>query len=257
MPPVERPFKDHFSDRAAAYAAHRPTYPVALVDFLAEVAPRRELAWDSGCGSGQLSVLLAGRFERVIATDASAEQIAQAAPHPKVRYLHARAEASGLPGATVDLAVAAQAAHWFDLAGYYAEVRRVARPGAVIALATYATMSIDDDVDPVVRRFYADVVGPYWPPERRHTEDGYRSLPFPFDEIPAPELEMRADWALADVIGYVATWSAVRAMAQATGRAPLEAFRRDLARAWGERGGSEATVRPVRWPLSLRVGRLR
>src|SRR5439155_16820661 len=117
--PAEQPFKNHFSDRAAAYAARRPTYPPALAEFLAEVAPRRELAWDSGCGSGQLSVLLAGRFEQVIATDASAEQIAQARPHPKVRYAQAPAEASGLPAAVVDLAVAAQAAHWFDLAGYY------------------------------------------------------------------------------------------------------------------------------------------
>ena len=250
--PAEQPFKNHFSDRAAGYAARRPTYPAALVDFLAEVAPRRELAWDSGCGSGQLSVLLAGRFEQVIATDASAEQIAQARPHPNVRYAQAPAEASGLPAAVVDLAVAAQAAHWFDLARYYAEVRRVARRGAIIALATYATMSVDDDVDGVVKRFYSDVVGPYWPPERRHTEDGYRSLPFPFDELPAPELEMRADWALADVVGYVETWSAVRAMARATGRAPIPELRRDLARAWGP----EATVRPVRWPLALRVGRL-
>ena len=250
--PAERPFKDHFSDHPADYAAHRPTYPVALVDFLAEAAPRRELAWDSGCGSGQLSVLLAARFERVIATDASAEQIAHAVPHPKVRYAHAPAEASGLPDGVADLAVAAQAAHWFDLAGYYAEVRRVARPGAIVALATYATMTIDQDVDPVVRRFYSEIVGPYWPPERRHTEDGYRSLAFPFDEIPAPALEMRADWALADVVGYVETWSAVRAMARATGRAPIEAFRRALAHVWG----AEGTVRPVRWPLSLRIGRL-
>ena len=250
--PAEQPFKNHFSDRAAAYAARRPTYPAALVDFLADVAPRRELAWDSGCGSGQLSVLLAGRFEQVIATDASAEQIAQARPHPNVRYAQAPAEASGLPAAVVDLAVAAQAAHWFDLAGYYAEVRRVARRGAIIALATYATMRIDDDVDGVVKRFYSDVVGPYWPPERRHTEDGYRSLPFPFDELPAPELEMRAEWALADVVGYVETWSAVRAMARATGRAPIPELRRDLARVWGP----EAAVRPVRWPLALRVGRL-
>ena len=84
MPPAEQPFKNHFSDRAAAYAARRPTYPVALVDFLADVAPRRELAWDSGCGSGQLSVLLAGCFEQVIATDASAEQIGRASCRERV-----------------------------------------------------------------------------------------------------------------------------------------------------------------------------
>lgn len=244
-------FKDHFSDGAAAYAVHRPTYPVALVDYLAGIAPHRGLAWDCGCGSGQLSVLLAARFERVIATDASADQIGRASPHPQVDYRCAPAEASGLPDAAVDLATTAQAAHWFDLNAYYAEVMRVARPGAIVALVTYGIMTVDDDVDPAIRHFSTDVLAPYWPPERRHVEDGYRSLSFPFDELRAPTLEIRVDWTLRDVIGYVETWSAVRAMEKAVARASLEAFHRDLTRAWG----SDATVRPVRWPLALRVGR--
>lgn len=245
-------FRDHFSDRAAGYAAHRPTYPPALVDFLAGVSPGRELAWDCGCGSGQLTVLLAGRFERVIGLDASAEQLARATPHPRVEYRCARAESSGLADAAVDLAVAAQAAHWFDLAAYYAEVRRVVRPGGVVALVTYGRLSVVDDVDAVVDRFYSEVLGPYWPPERRHVEDGYRSLPFPFEEIEAPRLEMCQEWTLGRLIGYVETWSAVRALEAAEGCAAVEAFRRELARAWGRAG----VVRPVRWPLSLRVGRV-
>jgi SAM-dependent methyltransferase len=248
--PPQRPFRDHFSDSAAAYAAHRPTYPVALVDFLAGIASRRGLAWDCGCGSGQLSVLLADRFERVIATDASAAQITKAA-HPNIDYRCAPAEASGLPDAVVDLATAAQAAHWFDLNAYYAEVKRVARPGAIVALVTYGIMTVDDEVDPIIRHFHSDMLAPYWPPERRHVEDGYRSLSFPFDEVQAPKLDMRVDWTLTDVIGYVETWSAVRVMEKAEARASIAAFRRDLARAWG----SDVTVRPVRWPLALRVGR--
>src|SRR5207249_7256547 len=125
-----RPFQDHFSDKAAGYAAYRPVYPPALVDALAALAPGRGLAWDAGCGSGQLSLLLAQRFDRVIATDASADQIAHATAHPKVEYRCAPAEASGLADGIADLAVAAQAAHWFDLPDYYAEVRRVAPPRA-------------------------------------------------------------------------------------------------------------------------------
>jgi SAM-dependent methyltransferase len=245
-------FHDHFSQIATAYAAHRPTYPAAVVDLLAELAPRRDLAWDCGCGSGQLSVLLAGRFARVIATDASAEQIAKGRPHPRVEYRRASAEASGLPDAVVDLAVAAQAAHWFDLSGYYAEVRRVARPAAIVALLTYGMIRVGADVDPLIERFYHGVLGKHWPPERRHVEDGYRSLPFPFDEIPVPPLEMREQWALAAVLGYVDTWSAAWALERAEGRGPLEAFRRDLARVWGPAG----TVRAVHWELTVRVGRL-
>ena len=242
-------FHDHFSQVATGYAAHRPTYPATVVDFFATLAPRCDLAWDCGCGSGQLSVLLAGRFARVIATDASAEQIAKGRPHPRVEYRRAPAEVSGLPDAAVDLAVAAQAAHWFDLPGYYAEVRRVARPAAIVALLTYGTIRVGVDVDPLIERFYHGVLGKYWLPERRHVEDGYRSLPFPFDEIPVPLLEMREQWALAAVLGYVDTWSAAWALERAEGRGPIEAFRRDLARLWGPAG----TVRSVSWDLSVRA----
>ena len=245
-------FKDHFSATAAAYAAHRPTYPAALTDFLGEIAPPANLAWDAGCGSGQLSVLLADRFSRVIATDASTEQIAHATPRPHVAYVVARAEACALADGTVDVAVAAQAAHWFDLPAYYAEVWRVGRPGGVVALVSYGLVRVDPVVDLVIDRFYSQVLGPYWPPERRHVDDGYRSLPFPFEQIQVPGLAMRASWTRSDLIGYVETWSAVWGLERAAGPAPLEAFRRELAHAWG----ADAAVRPVRWTLSLRIGRL-
>ncbi len=247
-----RPFQDHFSTHAAGYAAHRPVYPLALVDCLAELAPGRALAWDAGCGSGQLSLLLAQRFDRVIATDASAEQIAHAAVHPQVEYRCAPAEASGLAAGIADLAVAAQAAHWFDLPGYYAEVRRVARPGAAVALVSYGNVRADATIGPLIDRFYSDALGPLWPPERRLVENGYRSLPFPFPELATPPLEIRVEWRLADVMGYVETWSAVRAMERVEGRGPIDAFEAELARAWGD----PASVRLVRWPLSLRVGRV-
>ncbi len=223
-----------------------------MADLLAGLASRRDLAWDGGCGSGQLSVLLADRFARVIATDASAEQIAMGRPHPRVEYRCASVEASGLPDAVVDLAVAAQAAHWFDLPGYYAEVRRVARPGAIVALLSYGTIRVGAEVDPLIERFYRGVLGKYWPPERRYVDDGYRSLPFPFTEIPVPPLEMHEQWSLAAVLGYVDTWSATWALERAEGRRAIETFRRDLARVWGP----AATVRSVSWDLTLRAGRL-
>lgn len=245
-------FKDHFSEVAAGYAAHRPSYPAALVDFLARLAPAKRLAWDAGCGSGQLAVLLAGSFERVVATDASPEQIGRATPRAKVDYRCARAEASGLPDHAVDLATAAQAAHWFDLSAYYAEVRRVTRPGGIVALVSYGVLTGDADLDRVIRPFYRDVLGSYWPPERQHVDEGYRSLPFPFEELEAPALEIRLDWRLAELVGYVGTWSAVWALAQAKGEGPFATFRRELAHAWGP----ATAVRTVRWPLALRVGRV-
>src|SRR5207244_13453135 len=143
--------------------------------------------------------LLADRFARVIATDASAEQIAQAAPHPKVGYRCAPAETSGLPNGAVDLAVAAQAVHWFDLACYYAEVRRVARPAGVLAVVPSGVVQVDDDAATLVQHFFSAVLGSYWMPECRYVDGGYRSLPFPFEEITAPPLEIRAERTVANL----------------------------------------------------------
>ncbi len=251
-------FHDHFSQRAAGYATYRPHYPQALVDFLFHLTagPARQskaTVWESGCGSGQLTHDLADRFDHVIATDASADQIAQTKPHPHVEYRIARAEASGLPDQSVDLAVAAQAAHWFDLDAYSAEVRRVVRGGGLVALIVYGIHITDDaKIDPIVKRFYHEALSAFWPPQRRFVEEQYRTIPFPFDEVSSPMFEMRAEWNLSEMLGYVETWSAVGALAKAKGRAPIEMFRDEVSAAWG---GAHSR-RVIRWPLSMRLGRV-
>lgn len=245
------PFKDHFSERSEDYAASRPTYPPQLARFLAEYSPGRTLALDCGCGTGQLSVQLADHFAEVVATDASAAQIAAATPHPGVSYRVAPAEASGLEAASADLIVAAQAAHWFGLDAFYAEAKRVAVPGALLALVTYGVFHVEGDAEPLIQEFYWNTVGPFWPPGREHVEDGYRSLPFPSAEIAVPELDIALSWSRAELLAYVDTWSAMRAAEKAIGRQPFEDFARQLAQAWpdGER-------RCVRWPLSIRAGHI-
>jgi SAM-dependent methyltransferase len=245
-------FKDHFSSGADGYAAHRPSYPAALAEFLARQVPQPGLAWDAGCGSGQLSVLLGDRFEHVLATDGSAEQLAHAAPHPRVEYRRATAEASGLADASADLAVSAQAAHWFDLPAYYAEVRRVARRGAIVAQSVYNLVEVDARVDLAVRRFYADKLGKFWPPERRHVEAEYATLPFPFERMPTPTFEMTARWDLWHFIGYMRTWSGVMLMEKALGTEPMESLQHELEALWGPKGSS----RDIRWPLTVRVGKI-
>lgn len=244
-------FKDHFSTRSTEYAANRPNYPAALGAFLAAHAPGRGLALDCGCGNGQLSVLLTEHFDQVVATDASAQQIAAAEPHPRIAYRTAPAEASGLEPASADLIVAAQAAHWFDLDAFYAEARRVARPAALLALVSYGVFHVEGDADPLIQEFYWKTLGPFWPPERRHVEEGYRSLAFPFAEIPPPNLYIERFWTRDQMLGYVETWSAVREAENSVGRTPVETFARSLAHRWpdGER-------RLLRWPLAVRAGHL-
>lgn len=246
------PFKDHFSAASKQYAAFRPTYPSELAEYLATLPAQAELAWDNGCGSGQLSTMLALHFQHVEATDASAKQIAGASPHARITYRQARAEASGLPDQCVDLAVSSQAAHWYDIESYYCEVRRVARPGAIIALVAYGRSILDADIAPVFDHFYDDVAGSYWPPERTIIEGRYRTLAFPFAEIAAPEFDMHADWNLSQLLGYIDTWSALRGLEKARGRAPFEEFSRELARVWGD----SSRTRRVCWPLTLRAGHI-
>jgi SAM-dependent methyltransferase len=242
-------FKDHFSGYAALYADCRPSYPAALARVLAQLSPGRDLALDCGCGSGQLSVLLGDQFDRVVATDASTQQIGQAIAHPKVTYRVAPAEASGLDDASCDLVVAAQAAHWFDLPRYWAEVARVLKPGGVAALVGYGLLRIDPDLDAVVDAFYTEGVGRFWPPERRLVDGGYRDIEFPFREVPAAQVDMTADWNRAQFLGYIATWSAVKA-AEKQGLDPLPDFVTSVTALWPD----ESQLRTVHWPLLLRVG---
>jgi SAM-dependent methyltransferase len=188
----------------------------------------------------------------VIATDPSAAQIAQARPQTGVEYRQASAEASGLDDASVDAAVAAQAAHWFDLPRYYAEVRRVVRPGGLVALLAYGVVHVDRDLSAIVDRFYWQTLAGYWPQERRIVEEGYRSLPFPFPELATPPFAMTATWSLPQLLGYVRTWSAVQAIERARGGEEYAGFARALGAAWGD----TRRRRPVRWDLALRLGRV-
>jgi len=243
-------FKDYFSGNAAGYAAFRPRYPAALAAWLAARAPARGLAWDAGCGSGQLATLLARHFARVRATDASAQQIAAAEPDRRIDYAVAAAERSGLADASTDLATAAQAAHWFDLPAYFAEVERVARPGALVALISYGVFRIDTHLDPLLLGFHRGTLGDYWPAERRLVEDGYRAIAFPFREIAAPDLAIQVEWSLPDFLGYLGTWSAVKRLLDAGGEAQVERFAAAVAERWGD----PATKRTARFPIAMRVG---
>jgi len=244
-------FKDHFSGHAPDYARFRPDYPEALYAFLAGQAPGRTRAWDCATGNGQAALGLATRFERVVATDAAAAQVAQAPRHPRVAYAVALAEAAPFAAGTMDLVTAAQSLHWFDLERFYGEASRVLRPHGVVAAWCYGLHRVAPEIDALVDRLYEDVLGPCWPPERRHIEAGYRTLAFPFLEIPAPSFSMERSWRLEEYLGYLGTWSAVRRYRATRGVDPLEATAVELTGRWGAAG----EARRVIWPVHLRVGR--
>lgn len=243
-------FADHFSGHASAYAQARPTYPESLFAWLARRSRRRALAWDAGCGNGQATVALAWHFERVVGSEPSEAQLQAALPHPRVEYRREPAEQPSLDPASVDLVLVAQALHWFDQARFHAGVARVLRPGGVFAAISYGLSEVNPEVDVVFRQLY-DALDPWWPPERRHVENGYRELPFPYAPVEdAPAFAMRLDWTLPQYLAYLRTWSASQHCLRDTGRDAVAEHEPALLAAWGD----PQQRREVRWPLTLRVG---
>jgi SAM-dependent methyltransferase len=244
-------FQDHFSSRASAYARARPTYPAGLFAELARLAQGHDLAWDCGTGNGQAALGLAEYFGSVVGTDPSEAQLAEAVPHPRVTYRQLPESSSGLDPCSVDLVTAAQAAHWFDLGLFYLEVARVLRPGGLLAMWCYGLCRIAPDIDDILGEFYHRTVGPCWPPERRHVDAAYRSLRFPWPDLPFPRFEIERVWTLPELLAYVETWSAVTRYRDTRGEDPLSGLGDALERPWGP----PDSARHVTWPVSMRAGR--
>jgi SAM-dependent methyltransferase len=243
---------DHFSGMSSAYAEFRPRYPRALFEFIASIAPRHTLAWDCGAGNGQATLDLVEWFEAVIATDVSAQQLAQAPSDPRITWRVAPAEDSGIASHSVDATTVATAMHWFDHARFAAEVRRVSAPGAVIVAWAYETLRLEGAVGEAVRAFAEGPVASYWPPERHYVDEGYRTIPFPFERIATPELELVERWTRGQTLGYLRTWSSVSRFQKAHGHDPVSDLERELDRLWPD----PTDVRTVRWRMPLLAGRV-
>lgn len=245
-------FRDLFSRQSDTYASARPGYPDELYRFIASLVPRRRLAWDCGTGNGQAARDLARYFDRVIATDASEKQLRNATPVANVEYRVARAESSGLESASADATTIAQALHWFELDEFYAEVRRVTVWGGVVAAWSYGSCSAGDELEPILRGFEEGTVGPYWDTRRKWVDEAYVTIPFPFEEIAAPPFQLRAEWTLSQLGGYLRSWSAVAQFVQERGYDPVAPLLEQLEHHWGP----PERARIVTWPLAVRVGRI-
>ncbi|MFJ3264198.1 class I SAM-dependent methyltransferase [Pseudomonas sp. NPDC086581] len=242
--------RNWFDQGGQAYARFRPEYPAELAAYLASMAPDRALAVDVGCGSGQLTRQLAEHFSSVVGLDPSADQIAHAALQENVNYACAPAEELPLLSRSASLITAAQAAHWFDLPRFYAEVRRVAGPNAILALISYGVLRLEGTLGERFEQFYWNEIGPFWPAERKLVDSGYATLDFPFSEFPGPEIAIRLAWNLEEFLGYVSTWSAVRSACEGEREDLLHDFAADMANRWGD----AAVTHPVSWPINMRIG---
>lgn len=246
-------FKDHFSKRAEAYASFRPHYPKALFTYVVGLCAHHDLALDCGTGNGQAAAEIAEHFERVIATDPSARQIENATPCSNVEYRVARAEESGLPPRSADLVTAAQALHWFDAAAFFSEARRVLKADGAIAVWGYGDPVLDTPhLQQLIHEFNRVKLEPYWFAERKLLLDGYRTIDFPFEELTPPELELRAEWTLAQLLGYLRTWSSAARYLEQHGTDPVSEIEPLIGGLWGDADRR----RLIRWPIYLRAGKL-
>lgn len=256
-------FKDLFSNNSKEYASSRPKYPRSLFEFLVGLVRHRNLAWDCATGNGQAAVVLSEYFDQVIASDASKEQIENAEPRNNIRYEVFPAERTNIDDSRVDLITIAQALHWFNLDDFYKEAKRVLRKdgndggsgggGGVIAAWAYGLHSISREIDKMTHFLYEDILGPYWPKERKIVENKYQDIPFPFEEIDTPVFQIELDWSLSELLGYLYTWSSVQKYIQKNNSDPVKQVYDSLSAAWGERNAWHK--RKVVWPIYMRVGR--
>lgn len=247
---------DRFS--GDAYAQYRIDYPDDLYDFILRAVPHRVAAWDCATGNGQVAGALADRFGRVDATDISEKQLRLAVQKPTIHYQVSPAERTPFSDGTFDLVTVAQALHWFDVDAFHREVRRVAKPGAVLAEWGYGLVQIgpsgpNNELDPILLDFYRNRVGPYWDPQRRHIDDQYATLPFPFADAQRSAFVVQRHWSLARFLNYLRTWSAVQQYVHENEgdpvwMDPVVALGDTLAAGWGD------GEREVRFPVFLRIG---
>ncbi|GAA6039466.1 hypothetical protein JCM8097_009565 [Rhodosporidiobolus ruineniae] len=203
---------------AVAYAASRPSYPPALFTHVLSstlpssppAAPRTLL--DLGCGPGVSTFdwaphLLPSHFNRVVGIDPSERmvttarqiledkrnkgELGEAGEKGKVDWRFEVARSDDLQGvvedASVDLAIAGQAAHWFDAPATYKELARVLKPGGAFAFWGYGEMFFPQrpELTQLVPQYSAGTLGPYWEqPGRSIVEALLTPVPFPSSASP-------------------------------------------------------------------------
>lgn len=244
--------KDNFSAQAATYAQFRPVFPPELFDFLLEKTVGRAAAWDVGTGNGQVANVLADHFKKVVATDISEAQLAHAVARENIEYRLERAEKTASPDQFFDLITVGQAIHWFDHSAFYAEVRRVAKPGAVVAVFGYELPEfVLSEINDRLFEFYSCTLDGFWEPERHFIDEKYASLPFPFERIEAPDFWMFNKFQRHEFEGYLSSWSAVKKFEKAKGYNPVAHFMLEMQDIWEKFEGQKAVT-----PVLLRLGRI-
>lgn len=244
--------KDLFSSGSQLYQLARPSYPASLIQEILKHVATPQFARDCGAGSGQLTQLLAPYFDAVVATDISAHQLQHAPYFENVSYQVQPAEYTSFAEQSFDLITVAQAIHWFDFDGFYAEVRRTLRPDGVLAVIGYGLIQVADaDLQACIEYLYFETLKDYWDIERAYVDEAYQTIPFPFDEIATPELSMQFQWSGTQLLGYLNTWSALKHYRVKNSDDPLYELK-----AFFALDDHANQVFALKFPVFLRIGRV-
>ncbi|KAL8943482.1 MAG: hypothetical protein Q9216_001017 [Gyalolechia sp. 2 TL-2023] len=231
----------------ASYATFRPSYPAVLYDtILGYHHGSKALCVDLGTGHGLVARALAPHFSKVLGTDPSPGMIEQARSlTPKKDFSNIEfqeASAEDLPflqESSVDLIVAAQAAHWFDYPRLFPEIKRIVRKGGTLAFWAYKDHVFVDfpGATEILNRYAygdsTDLLGPYWSqPGRSIVQNKLRNIDPPaaeWEDVQRIEYEPGAKGPrsgvgtmflhkkirLGDCMNYIRTWSSFHAWQEA------------------------------------------
>lgn len=243
--------KDNFSAQSGRYVQYRPDYPAELYEWLYSHCRHFGRALDCATGNGQVAINIAQKFEIVYANDISISQIENAHIAANIQYTIQRAEEAPYPVDSFDLITVAQALHWFDHKSYFEQMYKVAKPGALFAAWGYNLVQVNPEIDAVIYDFYTSVTGSYWDEERKHVDNNYDTISFPFELLPCPGFRIKYSWTAEHIIGYLNTWSAVQHYIKKNDANPVGLIKEKLSSAW--RDGE----REVTFPIFMKAGYLK
>jgi len=242
--------KDNFSGQSAIYAKYRPAYPQALYDFILSHLANKGAAWDCGTGNGQAAMELSKVFAKVFATDISQKQIDNAVQRDNISYSVQPAEQTDFTDNSFDLVAVAQALHWFRFNDFYAEVKRVTKPGGIFAGWTYSLLRITDEINELIEDHHYNILGGYWDDERKFVDEEYRNIPFPFEKIPTPSFTIEYNWTVGELEGYLNTWSALQKFITKNNYNPVDDLLKRIKPRWKQE------QMKILFPVHLLLGRI-
>ncbi|MFA7686864.1 MAG: class I SAM-dependent methyltransferase [Moheibacter sp.] len=242
--------KDNFSEQSEFYAKFRPTLPIEFFDYVIELAPGRDLAWDCGTGNGQSAYILSNFFKQVKATDISEKQLKNAVQKSNIKYSRQPAEQTDFEDGSFDLIMVSQAIHWFDFDLFFKEAKRVLKPDGILAVAGYDLPRLSPEINQLVQKLYKETLDGFWDGERKYVEEHYVNLPFPLEEIKIPDFHIHDEWEPAHLTGYLNSWSGLQHFIREKGYNPLDQMQDEFEEAWGG-----AASQKVVFPVFSRIGR--